>query len=285
MSLLKAILAVDSLRWAGILGVTAGIHVVAFCIYVEGGGEGPGRSIPEGRVTLRLTQAEDICIPAIAPFTSMQRPDKAREEPVQVEWALSAPGQLPTVPPQATCPVPPTTQCSLPAAAPTEVRSSAPSRRTSPLRRVAGASASELDRPLNLGDGDISEVAVPQPRHCNGTPKSHGAPASAKSRNPGRTIGSAEASEGIEPDFALEGRPVYPISCRRGDCSGYRPCEGVSRWRITVAAPNATPSRIERLQSAGCSKLDDSVESFLRDARVPRAGVFLLRFKFKLRGN
>jgi hypothetical protein len=91
--------------------------------------------------------------------------------------------------------------------------------------------------------------------------------------------------EGVDPDFALNGKPVYPVECRRGDCTGRAPCEGISRWRVTVLTPNARPSRIERVQSAGCEHLDASTESFLREAHIPRAGVFLLRFRFKLDGS
>jgi hypothetical protein len=91
--------------------------------------------------------------------------------------------------------------------------------------------------------------------------------------------------EGVEADFALAGKPVYPVECRRGDCNGHSPCEGISRWRVTVLSANAKPSRIERLQSAGCERLDANTEAFLREAHIPCAGVFLLRFRFKLDGS
>jgi hypothetical protein len=81
----------------------------------------------------------------------------------------------------------------------------------------------------------------------------------------------------------LSGKPIYPAACRRGECRGGEPCEGVSRWRIVVPAPGSAPTRIEMLSSAGCARLDQSVREFLTGARVPKAGVLVLRFRFELK--
>lgn len=281
MAMVKAAWAANYLRWVGVFGVTAGIHAAAFCLYVEGGGRGHGAAVPEGRVTLHLTQTVSPHTPALASFRMPERPVVTRARPIQLEGERLASDQPIDMPDNMLVAPPSFPQCALSQA--TATQTAVPNIDASQRTSTPGPVLSELDQPLSLGQGPtppriMSGVARPPGDAHAGTLK----PASADGNRPPTC---ASKGEDGDADFALGGKPIYPIACRRGDCAGDKPCEGVSRWRITVLTPNSTPSCVEQIVSAGCARLDASVASFLRDARIPRAGVFYLRFRFKLEGR
>jgi hypothetical protein len=293
MAILRVVWATHYLRWVAILGATAGAHAVAFCIYVGGAGRGGGVPVPEGRITLYLAQTEPPSDVRLTPVRAVKRPDDLRPVPVEVTPPPCSPERVLFTPPMGNpCALRPMSAlCSLPQAPRIEAR--AVTANGEPRPRIVGAVSREVDQPLSIGDRFVPPRVVPfqsRAEAAGGSGAASGTFSSASKQDgrgspQGHLPPSFLGGAGVEADFALDGKPVYPIECRRGDCNGRAPCEGVSRWRVVVNAPHARPVKIKRLQSSGCARLDASVEAFLRNARIPKAGVFVIPFRFVLDGR
>lgn len=316
MAILRVAWAAHYLRWVAILSTTTGVHVAAFLVPMSGGGAGNGPAVPEGHVMLYVPHAEMPNEVLLTPVRATEQLAEVRPVPVEVPRPRTPPHRILPAPPARNPAAQPPSAAACPLPQAHREEASAATANIEPLRRTVGAGSREVNQPMSLGDSSMPPRISPGPAGSgagSGTPSGTYASGNGsgglgggggQGRGSGRGLGGGGGQgggsgrglgggdgqgegggEGVEPDFALAGKPVYPVECRRGECTGGSPCEGISRWRVTVQSPNAKPSRIERLQSAGCEHLDASTENFLREARIPRAGVFLLRFRFKLDGH
>jgi hypothetical protein len=308
MALLRtALIAGSPARWAALVGLTTGLHTAAFLVVLPEGDPAPGASSGRGPVAVRFADPEPLQVPESAECQAAET-RQAPPEAIVVSCTLGAPEA--SLPPAAAAPPPPPP-------APLRTPALEPCRETPASRAVAAAGragaadpgGSPLDVEPFLSTADDSNHVL-----CGGArggPRSGvggqaggvpgGVPGGQVGGVPGGQLGGVLGGvpggvlggvvggvpggvlggQGVEAELRLPGKPVYPLSCRRGECHGV-PCEGVSRWRVTVPSAGARPSKVDLLASAGCSRLDESVRSYLSQVCVPRAGIFILRIRFEL---
>lgn len=68
----------------------------------------------------------------------------------------------------------------------------------------------------------------------------------------------------------LPGKPLYPRSCRQGLCRGGQPCEGSSKWKVTVAAAGGKPLRVECLEPMLCELQNASIKKYFQQSDFPK---------------
>ena len=72
------------------------------------------------------------------------------------------------------------------------------------------------------------------------------------------------------PQLRLSGRPEYPRSCRQGLCRAGQPCEGSSKWKVTVAAAGGKPLKVECLEPMLCELQNASIRKFFQQSDFPK---------------
>lgn len=249
-------------RWVRLLGLTAGVHAAIFCLTVGWDGELRAWGGQPNVLGLEIQHPEAWRAPETVPVE--------RQPPISTLPRRDAPARPSPVP--ACTPRPPelaSASAHVPACeaehtrfhvATSDLTPTAPNCRDACVRPAdTAARADPGEQPLSIGTLLAAPTNVPSSLSPGADPQ-------------GDPYGGLE----------LPGKPVYPLPCRRGDCRGGRPCEGTSRWRITVPQAGAPASRIELLQSAGCPRLDQSARAYLERTPVPRAGVFTFRCEFRL---
>ena len=259
-------------RWAALLGFTAGLHAAGLGLGVFGGGAPPGPRVIELSLTVAEQDREELALPESVELRVCE-PVDGRREPYVPPRAAAMP-EVP--PPQAPEPHVPSRvaeaerlawrEAGKPAPALTaEPPAMRPSRETGPALPDAPLTAS-----LPAG-GPVANAQSPS-----------GAPGGAARKGAAFEAAFELALQRNMPGegIALPGKPVYPTACRRGTCRAGVPCEGLSRWRVTAAAADALSARVELTKSAGCALLDASVKKFLSESRIPKAGTFVFAYRF-----
>lgn len=282
----RATTATGPARWAGLVGLAAGLHVATFALGMWGSpDDGAFGQAEKNRavVNVFLDAETPEYIPETADFRGVDR----REGPQQPPEARQAPAGSP---------------------APAQARLAETSRAVRPVRPAAGETDAEPARIELAAEGATAHQAETSERHSGeritgdpaDAPLSAG-PAAKAAEAPPRAVGQpagkasgdgwdalsksfdrAEGQQRGRAGLQLPGKPGYPQSCRAGTCKHGIPCEGLGRWRIISDRAGAVPTRVEMLKSAGCALLDASTRKFLLNSTIPEAGTFEVVIRFQI---